>query len=231
MKKLRVLPSTGLCFALPVVLFAAYWSERPFSQVISTQTISLRDLSPQQKLNVQNAAARLHGAIVKPQEGFSFNERVGPRTVRRGYLPAPSYVGVGAPNTVGGGICLLSSALYEDALTAGLKVTKRTPHMRTIHSVPPGLDATVWYGIYDLALFNTFSSPIKIATTYSPDDITITITGSYPSRDWKPATISRREIHPSPTVVSVIVTTTQFGKTQVVSNDNYTTTQVGARTR
>src|SRR5205085_2176072 len=110
-------------------------------------------------------AQRLDGLILQPGTQFSFNQAIGPRTTKRGYRPAPSYLGVDSPSTLGGGLCLLSSGIYQLALETGLPIQQRVPHLRTIHSVPPGLDATVWYGGADLRFTNTLSQPIQFSAT------------------------------------------------------------------
>lgn len=145
-----------------MLLLGLFWQTRPFATPIVVQTVSLSNLSPAQRGNILLAAARLDGLILRPGEVFSFNRVVGPRSLARGYQAAPSYLEGESPSTVGGGICLLSSALYQLALRGGLMVTERVPHLRTIRSVLPGLDATVWYGQADLKFRNTQPFPLQI---------------------------------------------------------------------
>jgi vancomycin resistance protein YoaR len=228
--KLKVSGSIVCSFALPVVMLTAYLVYKPFSRVLATRTISLVDLSPQQKLNVQNAADRLNGMVVKPHDTFSFNGRIGPRDAKRGYLPAPSYVGTGSPDTIGGGICLLSSALYQTALEAGFDITSRTAHMRAIHSVPPGLDATVWYGGADLKFSNSMNSPVAIVASYSPDRVTVQVMGDALAFNWQPARLVRCEQHHGGQI-SVTVTAIQYGHSRLVSQDTYSIPTSGAPKR
>ena len=143
-----------LLFSVPLVLVVSGWFTQPFSRTLVAQNQSIQMLSTAQQSNLRIAARRLDGLVLRPGGEFSFNRVVGPRTWARGYRPAPSYLGGDSPATLGGGICLLSSALYQAALKAGLKIEQRVPHLRTIHSVPPGLDATVWYGGADLRFVN-----------------------------------------------------------------------------
>lgn len=149
-------------FAMPVVLASFFFLEHPFKDEIDCKVFSVASLSPVQQCNISIAANKLDNYIIKPGESFSFNRVVGPRTDSRGYRSAPSYLGNGSPATFGGGICLLSSALYQAALETGLKIEERSPHMRTISSVTPGLDATVWYGNADLKFRNISSHPVQI---------------------------------------------------------------------
>ena len=221
----------ALCLALPIVCFAGYWFDRPFSHELTSVRIPLTDLSVQQKLNIQAAAGRLNATVMRPGEEFSFNRTGGPRTLRRGYLEAPSYVGKDAPPTIGGGICVVSSALYQDALRAGLPVTERTAHLRTIGSALPGLDATVWYGQSDLRFADSLDCPIEIATAYTPSDLTVTLLGNTHIKDWAPAKINRSVRQIAHDQISVQVMTSQFNKAKLVSSDVYGITNAGAHTR
>ena len=158
-------------FLLIGILIATNFAVYPFSHVLVSRTVSLRSLSYEQQNNLYQAAQKIDGIILKPGQVFSFNGRVGPRTGKQGYQPAPSYLGGETPNTLGGGICLLSSCLYQSALTAGLKIIERVPHLRTMKTVPPGFDATVWYGRADLRFENTTDSPIEIRAYTNPSQL------------------------------------------------------------
>src|ERR1700737_2203850 len=127
----RNLSSYCLTLALPAVLLAVYWTTRPFADVVASKTVSVSDLSVPQVMNINLAAKYLDGVTVKPGESFAFNRVIGPRTEHRGYLGAPSYVGKDTPTTTGGGICLLSSCVYQIALESGMTIKTRTPHLRT----------------------------------------------------------------------------------------------------
>ena len=156
---------------------AACWLTQPFNHTLVSQTLSTQTLSEAQKNNLQIAARRLDGMVLRPGELFSFNRTVGPRTFARGYRPAPSYLGGESPATLGGGICLLSSALYLAALKSGLKIEQRVPHLRTIRSVPPGLDATVWYGGADLRFVNTLPEPVRLNAQLQNRQLILSFTG------------------------------------------------------
>jgi vancomycin resistance protein YoaR len=160
-------------YLLPFLVAYICWSTFPFSDTLSSKTISLSQLSSKQKANIEIAAQRVNGNIIKPNSTFSFNQIVGPRTVERGYKTAPSYLEGESQSTLGGGICLLSSALYQLALETNCQIIERVAHQRTIRSVPAGLDATVWYGKADLRFTNTSSQPIQIITEYRNNNIKI----------------------------------------------------------
>ncbi len=164
-------------WSVPIALLALCWWGNPFAQTVVQQSLSLQSLSPAQKNNVRVAIHHLNGVIIPAGQRFSFNRTVGPRTVARGYEAAPSYLGDESPSTVGGGICILSSALYQLALKANLPIEQRVPHLRTIHSVPPGLDATVWYGGADLKFRNNQNQALRIAVTENGNTLSLAFQG------------------------------------------------------
>lgn len=93
--------------------------------------------------NIILATATMNNYVMLPGEIFSFNRVNGPRTAERGYQPAPVIVGNTVVPGLGGGVCQVSSTLYNAVLEAGLEVVERYPHSRPVGYVPPGRDATV----------------------------------------------------------------------------------------
>lgn len=93
--------------------------------------------------NIILATTSLNNYLLLPGELFSFNAATGPRTVERGYRPAPVIVGHTVVPGLGGGICQVSTTLYNSVLQADLEVVERYPHSQPIGYVPPGMDATV----------------------------------------------------------------------------------------
>jgi vancomycin resistance protein YoaR len=178
----------AILFGLPLLLLTLCLWWQPFPYTTNSQTLSTRNLSSAQFINLKRAAQPLDGLVLAPGEIFSFNKTLGPRTTQRGYLPAPSYLGGESPSTVGGGICLLSSALYQLALKTGLDINARTPHLRTIHSVPPGLDATVWYGREDLRFTNTLGHPLRLSARLDRDTLRLALWSTKPVQ---PQTVKR----------------------------------------
>ena len=93
--------------------------------------------------NIRLAAQALHNYLLAPGEIFSFNEATGPRVPERGYKLAPIIVGGTVVPGYGGGVCQVSTTLYNAVLNAGLQVVQRFPHSRPVGYVPKGKDATV----------------------------------------------------------------------------------------
>lgn len=127
--------------------------------------------------NIETALGRLQGLVIKPGKAFSFNWFVGRRTARRGYLPAPVLFQDKKSIQIGGGICQVSSTLYNAALLSDLEILERHRHSSPITYLPLGLDATVAYGYKDLRFKNPHPFPIRISANIAEDTLTISILG------------------------------------------------------
>lgn len=112
--------------------------------------------------NIKIAVAKIDGKILAPGEIFSFNDAVGPRTEDGGYQKAHTYTAGKVVDGIGGGICQVSTTLYNAVLKADLQVLERRNHMFTVGYVPFGQDATVSYGTTDFKFSNSTKWPIKI---------------------------------------------------------------------
>lgn len=118
--------------------------------------------SPQRANNIQKATESINGTVLMPGDTFSFNGIVGERTVARGYQAAAVIVGNQVESGLGGGICQVSSTLYNAILRANLKSTERAHHTLPSSYVPLGRDATVDWGTIDYKFKNTLNYPIYI---------------------------------------------------------------------
>ncbi|EIJ78128.1 putative factor for cell wall maintenance or synthesis [Bacillus methanolicus PB1] len=113
-------------------------------------------------LNIILAAKAINNHVIFPGETFSFNGVVGKRTVEKGYLPAPIIVKGELSEGVGGGICQVSSTLFNAVDNAGIHILERYSHSKSVPYVPEGRDATVsWYGP-DFIFENNYNQPILI---------------------------------------------------------------------
>ena len=157
----RRLQTLGLLL-LPISLIGFYFYNRPFACQLVQVKVDTSKLTAEQKFNIERAAQKLDGFVLKSGQQFSFNGAVGPRTPASGYLDAPTYVADGSASTAGGGICVVSSALYQAALLCDLPIKERAAHMKVMQTVKPGLDATVWYGGADLKFINKYQKPVEI---------------------------------------------------------------------
>lgn len=114
--------------------------------------------------NIILATASLNNCLLLPGEVFSFNKANGPRTAERGYRHAPVIVGGAVVPGLGGGVCQVSTTLYNAVLRAGLEVVERYPHSRPVGYVPPGMDATVADSL-DFKFRNSTDRPILIRSS------------------------------------------------------------------
>lgn len=132
--------------------------------------------------NIRLAASKIDGKILLPGEIFSFNETVGPRTEQGGYKTAHVYVAGKIVDGIGGGICQVSTTLYNSVLLSDLEIIERRNHTFTVGYVPYGRDATVSYGDVDFKFRNNTRWPIKInAVVTAKNNIYFTLKGTQES--------------------------------------------------
>ncbi len=131
--------------------------------------------------NVRLAAAALNGKIIQPGEEFSFNLTTGNRTTDKGYRPAGAYVNGVLVEEPGGGVCQVSSTLYNAVVFSGLKITERHAHSYEPSYVTPGEDAMVSYDGHsgpDMKFVNNSKTAVGIKTSFSDRKLTISIYGN-----------------------------------------------------
>lgn len=133
--------------------------------------------------NLVLAAEKLNGTIVNPGEEFSYNKTIGERTIAAGFKEAKAYAGGDVVLDVGGGICQLSSTLYNAALYTNLDITERHSHYFQTSYVEAGRDATVSWGSVDFKFKNNRKYPIKIEAKAGEGVVTVNIYGIKQSED------------------------------------------------
>ncbi|MGG1657937.1 VanW family protein [Brevibacillus sp. NRS-1366] len=135
--------------------------------------------------NIMLASMAINNYVVLPGETFSFNKVVGKRTKEKGYLQAPVIVKGELSEGIGGGICQVSSTLYNAVDKAGLHIVQRYSHSRDVAYVPPGRDATVsWYGP-DFVFQNKYAYPIMIRARSYHGNMYISV-HSFPEIEYEP---------------------------------------------
>lgn len=112
--------------------------------------------------NLILASEKINGTVLMPGETFSFNEVVGERTIAGGYKNAAIFVNGEVEDGLAGGICQVSSTLYDAVIGANLEITERHNHSKLTSYLPGGKDATVVWGRYDFQFKNNREYPIKI---------------------------------------------------------------------
>lgn len=155
--------------------------------------------------NIRVASKALDGYIIAPGEIFSFNQVVGPRSKERGYDEADVILSGELVSGVGGGVCQVSTTLYNAVLRAELQIVERLPHSLLIPYIAPGLDATVAYGSIDLKFKNTLNCYILIKSVVQNGVLTFKLFGqakktgekvviqSYTEKTIEPKTIFRED--------------------------------------
>lgn len=133
-----------------------------FPYLISSYTTKYDASNINRSGNLKIAADKINGTVLMPGEEFSFNEVVGKRTIQDGYKNAKIYENGQVVDGLAGGICQISSTLYNSVLLANLEIVERRNHSYTASYVPAGRDATVVYGTQDFKFKNSRTYPIKL---------------------------------------------------------------------
>lgn len=127
--------------------------------------------------NLVIACQKINGKVVLAGETFSYNKALGPRTAAAGYRNGKIYAGGEVVDGIGGGICQISSTLYNTVLMSNLEIVERRNHQFVTSYVPAGRDATVVYGMTDFKFKNTRKYPVRIVATAKNGIATVTIYG------------------------------------------------------
>lgn len=156
-----------------------------FPDLLSSFRTSFTSSNSNRSTNIRLCSERINGTVLMPGETFSFNQVVGKRTPEAGFKPATAYSGGKVVQEYGGGICQVSSTLYNAVLYANLEITERTNHGYKPSYVDPGLDATVSWGGPDFKFTNNRDYPIRIVCDTSNKILNIYIYGLRRDTDYK----------------------------------------------
>lgn len=149
-----------------------------YTNVLATFTTTYDTTEKNRVQNLQTASSRCNDTVINPGEEFSFHKTVGTRTIANGYASAHSYTGGNVVNTVGGGICQISSTLYNIVLkTNDLEIVERKAHGMPVAYAEPGLDATIAEGYIDFRFKNNRDYPIKISSKVENGKVVMSILG------------------------------------------------------
>ena len=121
--------------------------------------------------------SKLNGVVVMPGETCSYNKTLGKRTAQDGYQYANGFAAGKVVPMLAGGICQISSTLYDAVLYANLDIVERHNHMFQATYVEPGKDATVVYGSLDFKFKNTRKYPVKLEAYIKSGVATVSIYG------------------------------------------------------
>lgn len=162
-------------------------NEKILAHKLGTFSSDFSSSSNDRAHNIELACSKINGYVLAPGEEFSYNDVVGPRTVETGFRVANVYVGNTVQPGIGGGICQVSSTMFNAVVLADLEVTSRRNHTLPVSYVPMGRDATVSYGSVDFKFKNNTSNPIEIHAECVGRKNVITIYGTdeHPEREIK----------------------------------------------
>ncbi|HHV06584.1 MAG TPA: hypothetical protein GXX69_00010 [Firmicutes bacterium] len=152
--------------------------QRGINDVIAVYNTRFNPGDKDRNHNLRLGAQALNGRLIDPGEVVSFNNVVGPREAEQGYKEAPIIIEDELVPGVGGGICQVSSTLYNAVLLSGLTPVERLNHSLPIGYLPLGRDATVSYGTIDFKFKNTRPESVMIATRVTSDRLVIAILGT-----------------------------------------------------
>ncbi len=194
--------------------------ENAFPNLLATYTTYYDASNINRDNNIVLAANKINGTIVSPNEEFSYNKTVGKRTIENGFKEAKAYAGGKVVLDVGGGICQLSSTIYNSVLLANLEITDRHNHYFKTSYVPEGQDATVSWGALDFKFKNNRKYPIKIEAKVGDGVATINIYGIKQDDDYTVVIESN--------VTSIIASKTEYNTDTTLPKGTEVTTQKGS---
>lgn len=151
--------------------------DKIFKQTLSKYTTIYDAGNKSRANNIALACKTINGTIILPGETFSYNKVLGNTTKEKGYQLGGAYVGGKVVKAYGGGICQVSTTLYNSVLYANLEIVERYNHSYAVSYVPAGRDATVSYGGKDFKFKNNRKYPIKIVANAKNGVVNISLKG------------------------------------------------------
>lgn len=155
-----------------------------FPDKLATYSTTYASSNYNRSTNISLASKSINGYVLMPGESFSYNTIVGQRTPARGYKEAGVYVNGEVSTDYGGGICQVSSTLYNSVLLTNLEIVQRTNHTFEPSYVPAGQDATVSWKSPDFIFKNNRNYPIKIVASAGGGKIQVDIIGLKTNDDY-----------------------------------------------
>ena len=159
--------------------------EEAFPHLLGTFSTTYSISNQNRVTNLELASEKINGTVILPGETFSYNKIVGERTIAKGYKEAAVYSGGKVVDGIGGGICQLSSTLYNAVIYANLEITQRSNHRFLTSYVTAGRDATVSWGTIDFCFKNTRKYPIKIVSSVKNGVVTTEIYGIKEEKEYE----------------------------------------------
>lgn len=191
-----------------------------FIDTLSTYTSKYDASNRNRSTNVELAALKLNNVILLPGETFSYNKTVGKRTISNGFKEASIYTKNGIEYGLGGGICQVSSTLYNAVLEANLDIVERKNHSYSVSYVPLGRDATVSYGTIDFKFKNSRAYPIKLVSSAKNGIVSISIKGIKEETEYT-VTITTKKLQTTPFETKYINDDTLTKGSQIIKQNGF----------
>ena len=196
-----------------------------FPDYISTFSTRYNISDRDRTTNLRLAANKINGTVLMPGETFSYNKVVGRRTIAAGYKEAKIYQDGQVIDGLGGGICQISTTLFNAVLYANLEIIEKRNHQFVPSYVSAGRDATVVYGSQDFKFKNTRNYPIKITCSVDRGNAKFDIYGLREGTEYNIDVTSKITSRTSNAINSVTYRTLNLNgqkvKSEVISRDTY----------
>ena len=210
---------------IPVMIDKPQGSKEELAKVkdvLGTFKTSFKSSGANRSKNVATGASHINGTVLYPGETFSTYEYVSPFSVANGYAMAGSYLNGKTVESLGGGICQVSSTLYNTVLMAELEVVERSPHSMMVSYVQESADAAISGTYKDFKFKNNSDAPIYIeGYTTSDKQVVFTIYGQETRPANRKITYTNKIISTTPAVTQLIADGAQgIGYRMVESGHN-----------
>ena len=169
-----------LHFNLPIITKTPAITSQDYKKITNLRadfSTNIETSSSDRKHNIKNALNSINKVEIMPNNTFSFNKTVGKRTETNGYRNAKIIINNEYVDGIGGGVCQVSSTLYNAALLAGLEIIEANKHSKQVSYVKQGFDAMVNFGSSDLVFKNNTNEKLIIITNYNDSKIRLRIYG------------------------------------------------------
>lgn len=186
--------------------------EEAFPDLLATFSTRFDGSNYNRNTNIKLAAKKVNGTVILPGEKFSFNTIVGSRTIEAGFKEGTAYVGGKVVPDVGGGVCQVSSTIYNTALLANMQIVERSNHMFTTGYVAASRDATVYYGSLDFVFKNSRKYPIKMVASANGGVCKVSIYGIKEDKEYEVIIQSKITSYINPTTIYKEDPTLEEGK-------------------
>lgn len=143
-----------------------------FSTSIEKQNLDVRR-------NLSLAVEKLNGITIEPNKVFSFSDIVGEASIQNGFVAGRVFYWNEAIYEPGGGLCQVSSTLYNLLLLSGFVIKERHKHSQPVSYVPMGLDATIFYGKKNLRMYNPHNQSFRLTAEITETSLTFSLYGNY----------------------------------------------------